>query len=142
MQKVLFIDRDGTIIREAKDEQIDSFGKLIFYPNVFQYLAKIATELNYELVMITNQDGLGTSSFPEDNFWPIQNFILQTFKNEGVEFSEVVIDKTFAKDNAPTRKPNTGLLTKYFNKEYDLNRSFVIGDRLTKKSWCKRDIYQ
>ncbi|MGB5363207.1 MAG: bifunctional histidinol-phosphatase/imidazoleglycerol-phosphate dehydratase HisB [Aureibaculum sp.] len=131
MQKVLFIDRDGTIIREAKDEQIDSFGKLIFYPNVFQYLAKIATELNYELVMITNQDGLGTSSFPEDNFWPIQNFILQTFKNEGVEFSEVVIDKTFAKDNAPTRKPNTGLLTKYFNKEYDLNRSFVIGDRLT-----------
>ncbi len=131
MQKVLFIDRDGTIIREAKDEQIDSFEKLIFYPNVFQYLAKIATELNYELVMITNQDGLGTSSFPEDNFWPIQNFILQTFKNEGVEFSEVVIDKTFAKDNAPTRKPNTGLLTKYFNKEYDLNRSFVIGDRLT-----------
>jgi imidazoleglycerol-phosphate dehydratase/histidinol-phosphatase len=131
MQKVLFIDRDGTIIREAKDEQIDSFEKLIFYPNVFQYLAKIATELNYELVMITNQDGLGTSSFPEDNFWPIQNFIVQTFKNEGVEFSEVVIDKTFAKDNAPTRKPNTGLLTKYFNKEYDLNRSFVIGDRLT-----------
>ena len=131
MQKILFIDRDGTLIREAKDEQIDAFDKLVFYPNVFQYLAKIATELNYELVMITNQDGLGTSSFPEDNFWPIQNFIVQTFKNEGIEFSEVVIDKTFAKDNAPTRKPNTGLLTKYFNKEYDLNRSFVIGDRLT-----------
>ena len=131
MQKVLFIDRDGTLIRESKDEQIDAFEKLIFYPKVFQYLAKIASELNYELVMITNQDGLGTSSFPEDNFWPIQNFIVQTFKNEGVEFSAIVIDKTFAKDNAPTRKPNTGLLTKYFNKEYDLNRSFVIGDRLT-----------
>ena len=131
MQKVLFIDRDGTIIREPKDEQIDAFEKLVFYPKVFQYLAKIATELNYELVMVTNQDGLGTKSFPENTFWPVHNFILQAFKNEGVEFSEIVIDKTFAKDNAPTRKPNTGLLTKYFNKEYDLNRSFVIGDRLT-----------
>jgi imidazoleglycerol-phosphate dehydratase/histidinol-phosphatase len=131
MQKVLFIDRDGTLIREPEDEQIDAFEKLVFYPKVFQYLAKIATELNYELVMVTNQDGLGTKSFPENTFWPVHNFILQAFKNEGVEFSEVVIDKTFAKDNAPTRKPNTGLLTKYFNKEYDLNRSFVIGDRLT-----------
>lgn len=131
MQKVLFIDRDGTIIREPEDEQIDAFEKLVFYPKVFQYLAKIATELNYELVMVTNQDGLGTKSFPENTFWPVHNFILQAFKNEGVEFSEIVIDKTFAKDNAPTRKPNTGLLTKYFNKEYDLNRSFVIGDRLT-----------
>lgn len=131
MQKVLFIDRDGTIIREPKDEQIDAFEKLVFYPNVFQYLAKIATELNYELVMVTNQDGLGTKTFPENTFWPVHNFILQAFRNEGVEFSEIVIDKTFAKDNAPTRKPNTGLLTKYFSKEYDLYHSFVIGDRLT-----------
>lgn len=137
MQKVLFIDRDGTLIREPKDEQIDAFEKLVFYPKVFQYLAKIATELNYELVMVTNQDGLGTKSFPENAFWPVHNFILHAFKNEGVAFSEIVIDKTFAKDNAPTRKPNTGLLTKYFSKEYDLNHSFVIGDRLTDMELAK-----
>ncbi|MBT8384095.1 MAG: histidinol-phosphatase, partial [Bacteroidia bacterium] len=137
MQKLLFIDRDGTLIREPKDEQIDAFEKLVFYPKVFQYLAKIATELNYELVMVTNQDGLGTKSFPENTFWPVHNFILQAFRNEGVEFSEIVIDKTFAKDNAPTRKPNTGLLTKYFSKEYDLNHSFVIGDRLTDMELAK-----
>ena len=131
MKKVLFIDRDGTIIRETTDEQIDSFEKLTFYPKALAYLPKIANELDYELVMITNQDGLGTESFPEDTFWPVHNFIVDVFKNEGVVFNEIVIDKTYAKDNAPTRKPNTGLLTKYFSEEYDLKNSFVIGDRLT-----------
>ncbi|MBJ2172724.1 bifunctional histidinol-phosphatase/imidazoleglycerol-phosphate dehydratase HisB [Aureibaculum sp. A20] len=131
MKKVLFIDRDGTIIRETTDEQIDSFEKLTFYPKALAYLPKIANELDYELVMITNQDGLGTESFPEDTFWPVHNFIVDVFKNEGVVFNEIVIDKTYAKDNAPTRKPNTGLLTKYFSEEYDLKNSYVIGDRLT-----------
>ena len=130
-KKVLFIDRDGTIIRETADQQIDAFEKLIFYPKSFQYLAKIAKELDYELVMITNQDGLGTDIFPEDTFWPVQKFVIQCFENEGVNFDKVFIDKTFAKDNAPTRKPNTGLLTEYFTDDYDLENSFVIGDRLT-----------
>ena len=130
-KKVLFIDRDGTLIRETQDEQIDSFEKLIFYPKALAYLPKIARELDYELVMITNQDGLGTPSFPEDDFWPVHNFVMRSFENENVIFNEVVIDRTFAKDNAPTRKPNTGLITKYFSAEYDLTNSFVIGDRLT-----------
>ncbi|WP_159023231.1 bifunctional histidinol-phosphatase/imidazoleglycerol-phosphate dehydratase HisB [Formosa sp. L2A11] len=130
-QKVLFIDRDGTIIREPADEQIDSFEKLEFYPKVFQYLSKIAKELDFEIVMITNQDGLGTEVYPEDSFWPVHNFILEAFKNEGVEFKEQFIDRTFAKDNALTRKPNTGLLTQYFSEAYDLENSYVIGDRLT-----------
>lgn len=131
MKKVLFIDRDGTIIKEPGDEQIDSFEKLEFYPKVFQYLGKIAKELDYEIVMITNQDGLGTSSFPENTFWPVHNFIIKCFEDEGIVFKEQFIDRTFAKDNAPTRKPNTGLLTKYFSEDYDLVNSFVIGDRLT-----------
>jgi len=135
--KVLFIDRDGTIIKETADEQIDSFEKLVFYPTVFQWLAKIAHELDYEIVMVTNQDGLGTDAFPEDTFWPVHNFILQTFEQEGIIFKEQYIDRTFAKDNAPTRKPNTGLLTKYFTKEYDLENSFVIGDRLTDMELAK-----
>ncbi|MDW5288423.1 bifunctional histidinol-phosphatase/imidazoleglycerol-phosphate dehydratase HisB [Formosa sp. PL04] len=130
-QKVLFIDRDGTIIREPADEQIDGFEKLEFYPKVFQYLSKIAKELDFEIVMITNQDGLGTDVYPENTFWPVHNFILEAFKNEGVEFKEQFIDRTFAKDNAPTRKPNTGLLTQYFSETYDLENSYVIGDRLT-----------
>jgi len=130
-KKVLFIDRDGTMIRETEDEQIDSFEKLVFYPKALAYLPRIAKELDYELVMITNQDGLGTPSLPEENFWPVHNFIMRVFENEGVKFDEVVIDKTFAKDNAPTRKPNTGLVTKYFSPAYDLAKSFVIGDRLT-----------
>ncbi|PIE48561.1 MAG: bifunctional histidinol-phosphatase/imidazoleglycerol-phosphate dehydratase [Flavobacteriales bacterium] len=130
-KKVLFIDRDGTIIKEPADEQIDSFNKLEFYPKALQFLPKIAGELNFELVMITNQDGLGTDSFPEETFWPVHNFVVQTFKNEGVHFSEIFIDKTFAKDNAPTRKPNTGLLQQFFNSDYDLENSYVIGDRLT-----------
>jgi imidazoleglycerol-phosphate dehydratase/histidinol-phosphatase len=131
MKKVLFIDRDGTIIREPADEQIDSFEKLEFYPKVFQYLGRIAKELDYEIVMITNQDGLGTDIYPEDTFWPVHNFIIKTFEDEGVIFKKQFIDRTFAKDNAPTRKPNTGLLTKYFSEKYDLENSFVIGDRLT-----------
>jgi len=130
-RKVLFIDRDGTIIKETADEQIDSFEKLVFYPKAILVLSKIAKELDYELVMITNQDGLGTDIYPENTFWPVHNFILQTFENEGIVFDEIFIDKTFAKENAPTRKPNTGLLTKYFSEEYDLSNSFVIGDRLT-----------
>jgi imidazoleglycerol-phosphate dehydratase / histidinol-phosphatase len=131
MKKVLFIDRDGTIIKEPADEQIDSFEKLEFYPQSITYLGKIARELNYELVMITNQDGLGTDVYPENTFWPVHNFILNTLKSENIEFKEILIDRTFAKDNAPTRKPNTGLLTKYFTEEYDLKNSYVIGDRLT-----------
>ncbi len=137
MKKVLFIDRDGTIIKESVDEQIDAFDKLIFYPKAIQALSKIARELGFELVMITNQDGLGTDIYPEDTFWPVHNFVLETFKNEGVVFDEIFIDKTFAKENAPTRKPNTGLLTQYFSSEYDLENSFVIGDRLTDMELAK-----
>ncbi|MBI6119025.1 bifunctional histidinol-phosphatase/imidazoleglycerol-phosphate dehydratase HisB [Salegentibacter maritimus] len=134
MKKVLFIDRDGTLIHEPEDYQVDCIEKLEFYPEALYYLKKIAEELDFKLVMVTNQDGLGTDSYPEKDFWPIQNFIIQTFKNEGVEFSEILMDRTFAKDNSPTRKPNTGLLEgKYLNneKEYDLKNSFMIGDRLT-----------
>ncbi|RRN76544.1 bifunctional histidinol-phosphatase/imidazoleglycerol-phosphate dehydratase HisB, partial [Pseudoxanthomonas sp. SGD-10] len=130
-EKILFIDRDGTLILEPADEQIDSFDKLKFYPGAISNLAKIAKELDYKLVMVTNQDGLGTASHPEENFWPVHNFILETLKNEGIEFSEIIIDRTFAKDNAPTRKPGTALLTHYFDAEkYNLASSFVIGDRL------------
>ena len=130
MKKVLFIDRDGTLNIEPEDEQIDSFAKLKFYPMSIYYLSKIARELDYELVMVTNQDGLGTSSHPEENFWPVHNFILDTFASEGVNFKEVIIDKTFAHENAPTRKPNTGLLQHFFSEDYDLRNSFVIGDRI------------
>ncbi|WP_417785004.1 bifunctional histidinol-phosphatase/imidazoleglycerol-phosphate dehydratase HisB [Tenacibaculum sp.] len=131
MKKILFIDRDGTLIKEPADEQTDSFEKLQFYPKVFQGLSKIAKELDFELVLVTNQDGLGTEIYPESTFWPVHNFVMNTLKEEGIEFSEEIIDRTFAKDNQPTRKPNTGLLTKFFSKEYDLKNSFVIGDRLT-----------
>jgi imidazoleglycerol-phosphate dehydratase/histidinol-phosphatase len=132
MKKVLFIDRDGTLaIEPPVDYQLDSFEKLEFYPKVFQYLGKIAKELDFELVMVTNQDGLGTDSFPEATFWPVHNFLINTFEKEGVVFTEQIIDKTFSKDNASTRKPNTGLLTHYFSELYDLENSFVIGDRLT-----------
>lgn len=132
MRKVLFIDRDGTLVKEPPvDYQLDSFDKLEFYPKVFQYLGKIAKELDYEFVMVTNQDGLGTESFPEDTFWPVHNFMVKTFEQEGIVFSEQIIDRTFAKENANTRKPNTGLLTKYMNDDYDLANSFVLGDRMT-----------
>ena len=132
-KKILFIDRDGTIIMEpAVTNQLDAFSKLEFYPHVFEYLIKIVKELDYDLVMVTNQDGLGTDVFPEDAFWPIQNFVIKTFANEGVAFSEVLIDRTFPHENKNTRKPGTGMLKHYFDEEkYDLKNSFVIGDRLT-----------
>ena len=137
--KVLFIDRDGTLIKEAPPTyQLDSFSKLEFYPDMFFYMRKIATELNYELVMITNQDGLGTASFPEETFWPVQNFVMTNLANEAINFKEVFIDKTFPEDNAPTRKPATGMLTKYLNNPaYDLVNSFVIGDRITDMQLAK-----
>ena len=132
MKKVLFIDRDGTLVLEPPlDYQLDSLEKLEFYPKVFQYMAKIANELDYELVMVTNQDGLGTDSFPENTFWPAQNKIIDAFAKEGVNFAAIHIDKSFPSENAPTRKPRTGMLTKYFSDDYDLKKSFVIGDRLT-----------
>ena len=131
MKNVLFIDRDGTLIKEPEDNQIDAFEKLEFYPEVFTYLKKIATELDYELILVTNQDGLGTVSHPEEHFWPVHNFMIKCFENEGIVFADEHIDRTFADDNAPTRKPRTGLLTSYFSDDYDLKNSFVIGDRLT-----------
>lgn len=132
MKQVLFIDRDGTLaIEPPVDFQLDSFDKLEFFPGVFQYLGKIAKELNFKIVMVTNQDGLGTDAFPEDTFWPVHNFLIQSFKNEGVEFDEQIIDRTFEHENAPTRKPRIGLLTHYLKDGYDLENSFVIGDRLT-----------
>ena len=137
MKKVLFIDRDGTIIKETVDEQIDAFEKMLFYPKAFTYLGKIARELDYELVMITNQDGLGTDVFPEETFWPVHNFILKSFENEGVVFDKVFLDRTFPHENADTRKPGTGLLTEYFSEEYDLVNSYVIGDRLTDMELAK-----
>lgn len=131
-KRVLFIDRDGTLVLEPENYQLDSLTKLEFYPKVFQFLSKIAKELDFELAMVTNQDGLGTESFPEETFWPTQNFTLKAFENEGITFDEIFIDKSFPEDNAPTRKPRTGMLTKYLNNpEYDLENSFVIGDRIT-----------
>ncbi len=152
MKKILFIDRDGTLIKEAPPTyQLDSFDKLEFYPGMFTYMRKIAEEMDYELVMVTNQDGLGTDSFPEVTFWPVHNFVMKSLANENIHFSEVCIDRTFAKDNAPTRKPATGMLTKYIsNPAYDLTNSFVIGDRITdiqlaknlgcKGIWIKEDV--
>ncbi|MCX6204851.1 MAG: bifunctional histidinol-phosphatase/imidazoleglycerol-phosphate dehydratase HisB [Bacteroidetes bacterium] len=133
MKRVLFIDRDGTIINEVPPTyQIDDFSKLSFYPMVFQYLGLIAKEMDYELVMVTNQDGLGTSGYPEKTFWPVQDFMMETLANEDIHFSSVHIDKSFPADNAPTRKPATGMLTKYLNNpDYDLANSYVIGDRIT-----------
>ncbi|UGS19783.1 bifunctional histidinol-phosphatase/imidazoleglycerol-phosphate dehydratase HisB [Flavobacterium cyclinae] len=131
-KRVLFIDRDGTLVLEPENYQLDSLTKLEFYPKVFQFLSKIAKELDFELAMVTNQDGLGTESFPEETFWPTQNFILKSFENEGVTFNEIFIDKSFPEENASTRKPRTGMLTKYLNNsDYDLENSFVIGDRIT-----------
>ena len=139
MKKILFIDRDGVIIKEAPPTyQLDSFSKLEFYPDMFKYLRKITEELNYVFVMVTNQDGLGTASFPEDTFWPVHNFVLQSLKNENIQFTDVFIDRTFPQDNAPTRKPGTGMLTKYLSDPaYDLINSFVIGDRITDMQLAK-----
>ena len=138
MKNVLFIDRDGTLALEPDGYQLDAFEKLVFYPEVFTYLAKIAKELDFELVMVTNQDGLGTASFPEETFWPVQDFLIQSFKNEGVLFSEILIDKSLPADNAPTRKPRTAMMNHYLDKaDYDLKKSFVIGDRLTDMELAK-----
>lgn len=131
MKKVLFIDRDGTLVLEPHDYQVDALDKVEFYPLVFQYLAKIVQELDYELVMVTNQDGLGTPSYPEDTFWPAHNAIMKAFRNEGIIFAEEVIDRTFPHENQPTRKPGTALLTHYMDGSVDLANSFVIGDRIT-----------
>lgn len=133
MKKLLFIDRDGTLIKEVPPTyQIDSFEKLEFYPDMFTWMSRIAKELDFELVMVSNQDGLGTSSFPEETFTPVQHFILKTLANEGIVFSKILIDKSLPQDNAPTRKPATGMLTGYLgNADYDIANSFVIGDRVT-----------
>ena len=138
MKKVLFIDRDGTLALEPADYQLDAMDKLEFYPEVFTYLGKIVREMDFELVMVTNQDGLGTASFPEEDFWPTHNFVLKSFENEGVTFDNILIDKSFPADNVPTRKPRTGLLTQYLDSEqYDLANSYVIGDRLTDMELAK-----
>ena len=133
MKRVLFIDRDGTLINEAPPTyQIDDFSKLTFYPHMFQYMRAIAAELDYELVMVSNQDGLGTSSFPEDTFWPVHNFIIKSLESESIHFTAFHFDRTFPADNAPTRKPGTGMFTDYLNNEkYDILNSYVIGDRIT-----------
>lgn len=137
MKRVLFIDRDGTMIQEPADEQIDSFEKLVFYPKALFYLSKIASELDFELVMISNQDGLGTVAYPENTFYPVHNFIMETFANEGVVFNNEFIDRSYPKDNSPNRKPKTGLLGAYFKDDYDLANSFVIGDRMTDMELAK-----
>lgn len=132
MKKILFIDRDGTLIWEPPGTfQVDSFEKFRFLPGAITWLGKIARELDFELVMVTNQDGLGTTNYPEEIFWPVQNMILQIMENEGIRFSEICIDRSFETENKPTRKPNTGMLTSYLNGAYDLANSFVIGDRIT-----------
>lgn len=139
MKKVLFIDRDGTLIKEAPPTyQIDDFSKLEFYPHVFQYMHRIAEELDYELVIVTNQDGLGTASFPEADFVPVNDFVMKAFQNEGIHFNAVFIDRSLPAENAPTRKPRTGMLTNYIgNPDYDLKNSWVIGDRITDMQLAK-----
>ena len=138
MKKILFIDRDGTIIREPKDEQIDAFEKLQFVPRTISSLAFLRQHTDYQFVMVSNQDGLGTPAFPEDTFWPVQNFILDTLRGEGIEFDDILIDPHFPSDNAPTRKPQTGLVEKYMhNPEYDIANSYVIGDRDTDRRFAE-----
>ncbi len=131
MKQVLFIDRDGTILVEPEDEQIDSFEKFQFVPGVIRNLHFIRTHLDFELVMVSNQDGLGTDSYPEETFWPTHNLMLQTLKGEGIEFDDILIDRSFPEEHLPTRKPGTGMLTKYMQGDYDLANSYVIGDRQT-----------
>ena len=137
-KRILFIDRDGTLIEEPADEQIDSFEKLKFVKGVFSNLAFIRKKLDFEFVMVSNQDGLGTNAFPEDTFWPVHNFILQTLAGEGITFDEILIDPHFPEDNAPTRKPNTGLVEKYIQdtEHYDIANSYVIGDRETDRTFA------
>jgi imidazoleglycerol-phosphate dehydratase/histidinol-phosphatase len=131
MKKVLFIDRDGTLILEPPDEQIDSLEKLEFYPGVFTWLGRLAAENAFELVIVTNQDGLGTDSFPEQNFWPAQNKMIRTLAGEGIHFEKIFVDRSFPRDNSSSRKPGTGMLTEFFSPEYDLANSYVLGDRVT-----------
>lgn len=137
MQQILFLDRDGVLVKEPDDYQLDSLHKLEFYPGLIQNLARIVQETDFQLVMVTNQDGLGTTSFPEVDFWPPHNLLLKTLENEGITFKEIVIDRTFAHENAPTRKPRTGLLTHYLEGDYDLANSYVVGDRLTDMELAK-----
>jgi len=153
MKKILFIDRDGTLIKESPPTyQIDDFSKLEFYPGIFEFMGRIARELDYELVMVTNQDGLGTVAFPENKFQPIQDFIMQSLSNEGICFSAVHIDRSFPADHSSSRKPGTGMLTSYLNyDDYDITGSFVIGDRITdvqlaknlgcRAIWLKQDAH-
>ncbi|UKK47352.1 bifunctional histidinol-phosphatase/imidazoleglycerol-phosphate dehydratase HisB [Prevotella sp. E9-3] len=139
MQKILFIDRDGTIVDEPQDEQVDALEKIHFTQGVFRNLSLLRQKTDYRFVMVSNQDGLGTESFPEDTFWPAHNFILEALKGEGVTFDEVLIDPHFPEDNAHTRKPQTGLVEKYMNnpEEYDIENSYVIGDRDTDAQFAK-----
>ena len=138
MKRLLFIDRDGTLIEEPADEQIDAFEKLKFTKGVFSNLHFIREHTDFEFVMVSNQDGLGTKAFPEDTFWPVHKFILQTLEGEGITFNEILIDPHFPEDNAPTRKPNTGLVEKYMNNpEYDIANSYVIGDRETDRKFAE-----
>ena len=137
MKKILFIDRDGTIIREPADEQIDSFEKLQFVPGVIRHLAFLRQHTDYRFVMVSNQDGLGTDAFPEATFWPVHNFILDTLRGEGITFDDILIDRHFPADNAPTRKPQTGMVAKYIdNPDYDIAGSYVVGDRDTDRQFA------
>lgn len=131
MKNVLFIDRDGTLIIEPPSQQIDSLEKLEFYPGVFTWLGKIVRETDYELVIVTNQDGLGTKSFPEETFWPVHNKVLKAFENEGIRFSKIFIDRSLPHENKITRKPGIGMLSEFLSKDYDLRNSYVVGDRVT-----------
>jgi imidazoleglycerol-phosphate dehydratase / histidinol-phosphatase len=151
MKRILFIDRDGTLIKESPPTyQIDDFSKLEFYPGMFEFMGRIAREMDYELVMVTNQDGLGKPEFPESKFWPVQDFVMHALSNEGIQFSQVHIDKSLPGDHSPYRKPGTGMLTAYLNNDqYDIPGSYVIGDRITdvqlaknlgcKAVWLKQD---
>ncbi len=153
MKRILFIDRDGTLIKESPPTyQIDDFSKLEFYPGVFEFMGRIAREMEYELVMVTNQDGLGTDAFPESKFQPVQEFVMLSLANEGIRFSAVHIDRSFPGDHSPFRKPGTGMLTDYLNNDqYDIAGSFVIGDRITdvqlaknlgcRAIWLKQDVH-
>ena len=140
MKKILFIDRDGTIVKEAKapDYVLDTFEELEFYPEVFRYLGKIVRKLDYEIVMVTNQDGLGTKALPVETFWNIHNKIMKAFENEGIIFSKVFIDDSYPEDKKPTRKPGIDMVLEYVNNpDYDLKNSFMIGDRLTDMEFAK-----
>lgn len=137
MKQALFIDRDGTILKEPEDEQIDSYDKFEFLPGVIRNLNFIRTKLDFEFVMVSNQDGLGTDSYPEDTFWPTHNLMLDILKGEGVEFDDILIDRSFPSDNLPTRKPGTGMLWKYLSGDYDMGKCYVIGDRTTDAQLAK-----